>query len=289
MENAPLEPLNFHLPRRPADALWEALQEWCSASATLVQEQWNQILTQPVQVALLDVTPVSYKEVSAAMTPGAMGVHLKLGRDRIPSIVVLTALHSQALLAALLDLPGNDWPEPRELTAIESSMLEVLFDRLAFAIGESVPGTHSIPCRYMECMLRPERTRILSPTAEYYLVQIDVRFRFGNQVAVWVLPRKEIDDLLEETPGEDETGHRAERRVLESLSHRIPMEVLFELGSIELPMSKALALTLGDVIVLDQSIHRPLVASLEGVPKWIGMPVRVGPRQAFEIRESIGS
>ena len=43
--------------------------------------------------------------------------------------------------------------------------------------------------------------------------------------------------------------------------------------------------TTGDVLVLDQSIHRPLTGYVAGEKKWVGKPVRVGPRQGYEVVE----
>lgn len=280
------EILDFHAPRRPVDSVWAALQQWSESACLLLQEQWNEVLKNPVRFSLSKITPCTHKEISTAMTPGALGVHLKLTANRIPSIVVFSARSVLALLADLLDLPGESWPAERGLTSLETSMLEVLFERLAFCVGDSLPGSHSLPCRYVETILRPERTRILSPTVDYYLVQLQMDCRFGEDFAVWILPRTETDEQLE-TILDEGMAHTGQAPVLDVLAKRIPMEVIIELGSVELPMTTAMQLALGDVLILDHSIRRPILAVLEGAPKWTGMPVQMGPRQALQIREMI--
>lgn len=285
-DNSP-EILNFNTPRRPSDEIWEVLNKWCQATCTLAQEQWNEILKNPIRFSLQEIVPCGYKEITEPMTPGALGVHLKITQARIPSVIILGGQLTHALLADLLDLPGTEWPEERPFTSVETSMLEILFERIAYCIGDSLPGMHSVPCRFIETMLRPERTRMLSPTADYYMMVMKFECRFGEDFAYWILPRKEADEQLEAIQQSIVPEHSDEVTALETLACRIPLEIVIELGSVEVSMSTAMQLSLGDVIVLETSTYRPIVASLDGAPKWIGMPVKLGPRQAFQIRDAI--
>ncbi|MCA9030094.1 MAG: FliM/FliN family flagellar motor switch protein [Planctomycetaceae bacterium] len=280
--------LDFYRPRRPAEDVWNMLQKWCQATCVVLQEQWNEVLKNPIQLACHEIRPCEYQGVASAMQPGSLGLHLKVTPARVPSIVVLSGRTTQGLLADLLDIPGTEWPEERELTPVESSMMEVLFERVAFAIGDSYPGAQSTPCRFIEAMNRPERTRILSAQAEYYLILINFTSRFGTEPIAWILPRKEVDEQLEDGSHSSDSDTHAGLSVLESLARRIPVDITFELGSTEIPMSAAMNLALGDVIVLDNSIYRPLTMSVENVPKWQGYPLRKGPRQAFQVSEKAG-
>jgi len=51
-------------------------------------------------------------------------------------------------------------------------------------------------------------------------------------------------------------------------------------------MSELAALTAGDVIILDQRIGEPLLATVGDVPVFWGWPGRLGMRQAYQIARS---
>jgi flagellar motor switch protein FliM len=73
---------------------------------------------------------------------------------------------------------------------------------------------------------------------------------------------------------------------LEQIALELPVDVVVELGRASLRMSEIAGLQVGDLIVLDQPIDRPLLSRVSGAPRWTGVPCRVGNRQAFDIRST---
>ena len=76
---------------------------------------------------------------------------------------------------------------------------------------------------------------------------------------------------------ESEVGHL----VLE-----MPVEVNVRLGARKLEMRELANLKPGDILVLDQRINQPLTAFVEGVPKYVGWPGKLGNRRVFQVGKS---
>jgi len=77
-------------------------------------------------------------------------------------------------------------------------------------------------------------------------------------------------------------------RVL-SLTQRLPVRMTVEVGRAVLSMAAIADLGEGDVLLLDQSVYRPLVAHVEGRPKYHGHPQTIGSRVGFQITGLIDS
>ena len=61
-----------------------------------------------------------------------------------------------------------------------------------------------------------------------------------------------------------------------------------ELGTARLPMRQLMALKPGDVVPLDRRVGDPLVAPVQGKPKFVGQVGLQGNRMAFQVAGTIG-
>ena len=71
---------------------------------------------------------------------------------------------------------------------------------------------------------------------------------------------------------------------MESLVHGLPVELIVDLGSIELPLSRLSQLQVGDVIMLNRRIDEPIVAQVGDTPKFLGWAGRAGSLKAFRVQ-----
>ncbi len=286
-ETAPHPVLDFHSPRRPANEALRQLRLWQQSLCDHVRDGWASLLARPVRLVPDRIEPIQYFAAMQQLPEDGLGVYFSIGESLLPSMMVFSSRQIQGLLSDLLDLPGGKWPAPARLTEVEDSMLELLFHKLADAISEGWPGEDRIPCRFLETTNKPQRTRLFPIGAPLLLVRLTVDSRFGQDPLFWLLQKEETERTLSsqiETDANDDVMANAD---LVAITERIPLDVVVELGRVELTMSQAHDLAVGDVLILDQLVSRPLVASVEGTAKWIGSPCRIGSRQAFEIRQSL--
>lgn len=286
-ESSRLKVLDFHRPRQPSVEAWRTLSAWHRRACTVAQEHWGALLARPVTLQPGEVEPMQYHQGLSCLPEQGLGVQLTMGERFLPSLIVFSAEQVQGLLADLLDLPGETWPDSKPLTSVERAMLELLFQKLAEAIGEAWPGEEPLECAFIETVDKPHRTRLFRPGSPFFVGRLTVQSRFGESPCFWLMPKEETEDLILEGVDTEQVSQPQPHPALQSLTERIPVSVIVELGRVALPMSQVAMLSVGDVLLLDQPIHKPLSARVENQFKWTGSPLRIGSRQAFEITQHI--
>ena len=75
---------------------------------------------------------------------------------------------------------------------------------------------------------------------------------------------------------------------MKRFSNRIkdaPINISVKLGETELSVDEFMQFEPGHVITLDQSTTQPLIAAVEGIPKFLGFPGTTKGMQSFQIQE----
>lgn len=275
--------LDFHRPRQPSNVAWRQLASWLQGICAQTQEGWASLLAQPVTMHPGKIEPAQFHSALARLPEDGYGLYFSIGPSLLPSMFVLSSRQMLGLVADLLDLPGETWPEPHPLSIAEESMLELLFQKLARALGDAWPDDQPLKSNYLEYTNKPRRTRLFPLGAALFDVKFTIKSRFGEETGHWLLLKEETERLVHEYFGDQEPEERAPHPSLLALTEKIPAQVVVHLGQAEVSMAQMAHLAVGDVLVLDQFVSRPLLATLEGVPKWAGMPLRIGSRQALEV------
>lgn len=286
-ESTELQVLNFKNPRKPKKTKWRALSKWHQSMCTLMTESWNTLLSRKMSIKAVKVETFQCRTALLELPENAIGIHLAISQDRYPSLMVFSNRQLHGVLADILNVESEEWPEPGRFTRAEESMLGVMFQSAANAISEAIPGPEATTCVYMGMFEKPERTRLFAHVEDVFVGEISLTSRFGNETALWLLPKTETEQLIGEELHEDETEERRIHPNLVTLAQRIDVDVVIELGHCDITMSQVSQLAKGDVLILDQPINRPLTACVSGERKWLGQPMRMGSRQAFEIVQLI--
>jgi flagellar motor switch protein FliM len=287
MESAQLQRLDFSSPRKPPGTKWRALAKWHQGLCMLTAESWNVLLSHEVTISPTRSEPQQYRSALAKYPELARGVQLTIGPDEFPSLVVISQRQLHGLLADILNLPGTEWPPLRKFTRAEQAMLDVMMQKFAVAAGDGIPGPEATSCKFAGLLERPERTRLFAQINEVFVCEFEIKSRFGVETGCWLLPRRGTEELLGEEYPEEDPEVRGVHPTLESLARRIEVDVVVELGKCDIAMSQVAELSVGDVLILEQPIHRPLTAYVSGERKWLGQPLRVGTRQGFEVVELV--
>lgn len=282
--------LDFSSPRRPPTEALRQLSNWQHNVCAQVQDSWAGLLAHSIRLQAGKIEPQQHLPALSLLPEDGVGAYFSIGDSLLPSMVVFSSRQIQGFIADLLDMPGDQWPESAPLTAAEDSMLELLFQNIADAIGEAWPGAEPLKCQFLETTGKPQRTRLFPPGSALFCLQIKLTSRFGEETCSWLILKEETERLMLELLGAaNEPEERRAHPDLLARTEKVPLKITVELGKVELRMSQASSLAVGDVLILDQFVSRPLVASLEGQPKWAGVPMRIGSRQAFEITQLIDS
>jgi flagellar motor switch protein FliM len=197
-----------------------------------------------------------------------------------------------ALLDLLLGGTGTPFPEPRELTEIEWSLLEEISRTMLRSLGESWQIIKSVEFvaesmgsdpGLMAC---PEPTRSdLRVTFEMQIAggpgqfEIAVPASFFAPAASAELPQEPAKDLASTADMERNA------RLLEDAE--VELEVRLE--GPRLSFRDFLALQKGQVVKLDHGLQAPVRAVVNGDPSLTGHILSAGRKRAFQVGEALST
>jgi len=281
--DAPLELYDFHKPCSLADGVEQRLSHWQRTLCLLAVDGWRKHVPCDVEWAFCDECSLTMAEAVAELRFPAVAYRILVVGIDAPTLFVIPREVILGFVTAMLGEVPETLPEDRELTDIEASLAELLFQELTDAISGAWPEQQPIPCHLDAPEPRPDRSRLLAPSAHVLRSRFEIGSPFGKQDAFWLLPQLATEELLAE---KSEVGQKASERsriLLEQRAHEIPVVLTVRLGDATLSVSELANLNVGDVIVLDQRITDPLVAEVAGHAVFRGWPGRNGSRQVFQI------
>ena len=278
--------IDFSAPRRLTGTASRALSAWQSTACTLLKENWQGLLGSGVELIPGHVDSSTAQKAIRALPDPGYAARLSVGPQGFSAFVVFSGRLVHALVADMLGSLGKDWPEARPLTAAESSMVELLFGEVARSIGLAWPDVEPLECHLESVIARPVRSRVFPPEETLVRTLVTVRTPLGDEDLIWLIPQAWLssigitDALVAESPAQQPAPQ------LRQIAERLPVTLSVELGTAALSLADMHALSVGDVLVLDQPVSGPLQATIDGRLHWLGYPCRLGQRQGFRIMAS---
>jgi flagellar motor switch protein FliM len=280
---APLELYDFHKPCTLADGVEQRLSDWQRAICPMVVDVWRNYVPYDVEMTFVDQRSFSMSEATGRLSFPSVAYRIKISGIGSPTLFVVPRPVMLALVTSILGDVNETLPDDRELTDIENSLSELLFQELTSAISAAWPEQRPIPCRLDGVESRPDRSRLLPPSDNVLMLRFQIGGSFGKQDSFWVLPQVQTEELLSDDGEQKQKSSDKSRILLEMRAREIPVDLTVRLGDATISVADLAHLNAGDVVVLDQKITDPLVAEVSGQVVFRGRPGRSGPRQAFQI------
>ncbi len=173
--------------------------------------------------------------------------------------------------------------DDRELTSVEISICRLVFEYLTQSLCEAWPLQELLDCSVVELENNPSRSRILASRNEVLFAELHLNSGGRDRKICWLVSKNEALPLLIsafDLPSTKETKFDTTATV-----RRLPLELVGVLGNAALPMCRLSNLKPGDLIILDQRIDQPIVATIDGDPFCCCWPGRVGKAMGVEVSE----
>jgi flagellar motor switch protein FliM len=234
----------------------------CVAVEQIRFQSWGSLLSSPAAVYVVELAPLGTAlfTVTTNLLYGAV--------DRI------------------LGGSGRVRGVTKEFTAAEYTVADAFvapcLERICASLADNVELDWSIKQRYSS----PSMAQIV-PGQE---VVLSVHFQVGGEVLLGDLRLAIPHAALEPHLGQLRAGAEVRgqqpgdlRKALASTLQPVPLDLAVELGEGSLPLRQLLALAVGDVVPLRRRVGEPLLAPIQGVPKFAGNVGTVGNRLAFRV------
>ena len=187
------------------------------------------------------------------------------------------------LVSEMLGTLGDEWPDDRELTPAELSLVELLFGEIARAYSQGWPEVEALPVDLDQILTRPLRSRVFQPREKLIRCILVIKTPVGDEACVILMPLAGLASI-----GIDDTSSIVASTLLASpririLTESLPITMSVSLGRATLTLGEMDHLAVGDVLILDQPISSPLEAHISDRLQFIGHACRLGQRQVFRI------
>ena len=271
----------FAQPRGLTGEANRALKSWQSTTCALLQESWRTMLGTDVSMETKKTDSANAIRAVAQLADPGYAARMEVGPGRTPSLFCLSSKAVLALVNNMLGVVVEEWPDERDLTPVETSMVELLFGEIAKAVSQSWPEVDPLGCELYSVITRPMRSRIIPPDEPVVRTYIKLELPVGEDEAVWIIPRTGLDVIGISDCIHDRHVEPAPQ--LRDLAETLPMKITVQLGETQMKLSDLDRLSVGDYLTLEQNVVQPLEMTIDGRLQWLGHPCRLGSRQGFEI------
>ena len=252
----------------------------------LFVEQWSNFSPTPIQALPAPIDAEDFVALQAQWNEPTYGVEISFNDNATKGMLVVRRIK---LLRLLMDILGNrspDAPVDRELTSVEMSLSQLIFEQIAFAIGQSWPEQQSLSYKLEEPDDQPNRSRVFPPDEKLLTSGMQIQIADSTVILQIALAKNETSKLLgaDMQVSKPNPNNRVSREMISEICVRITAG----LGSSELDMNDLVSMSAGDIIVLNQSVAEPLTVFANDEPVFRAWPGRVDQQQAINIESSHG-
>jgi flagellar motor switch protein FliM len=271
---------DFRNPSRLPIEVESRLLDWQARTCRLMSHKWSHPL------AVTTTWETSPPE-AVSCGKGDLPEHFAVARVSLAGVnqTTLLAMPSELAVALVQTALGQSveaLDQPRELTSIELSILEVFFGHMIDAMNEGGGGVGYPECTFTQFDPQPLMLQIFPAESELNVLQFHVTAPFGTSAIRWVWPASVAEQLF--LTDERPTVANAETaRQLEDAALQMPFQLSVELGVAKLHITELANLKEGDVLVLNQRISEPLKCKVAQRVMMRGWPTTTGSRQSIQI------
>lgn len=278
---------DFRKPAKMASATENFLDQWTNNFCVQTVERLRDKLSFEMTCSSSTLETARPSAILAQLPDPAFGFRVAFGEEGTQLLFVLPRAIVVALVNGMLGEEVAETPEDRDLTAVESTLADLIVDDLLRVIADSMPGQVPQMCCLDRMEQRPSRTRMFADGSAVMSWVFEIGGPFGTGHGYWIMSQPNVEELLERNQSNKREVDQDQLELLEEHVSNIPVEVVVRLGGTTLKVDDLAKLQAGDVLVLDQSINHPLEAQIDGATRFEAWPGHIGVRQAILIESSI--
>jgi len=247
-----------------------------------------------LRVASATATLLKFADLTPLLAPPAGICVLDLGNGSGFALAVLEpGMPEQLLSVALGDRRARQADDPqargRELTAVEQGVLKRLLRVLTDAMAVAWDGVLPFRPEPLRFEVDPRMASIAPPSDIGIISGFDLTGGVEGRIQV-VLPYSAVEPAKQYLAAPRRSPQRAEDRVSQAMIReleQVRVDVRGILGRTRINLSRLLALSLGEVLLLDSDEAAPLPIVVQGRTKILGTPTVSGGALAMRVENAI--
>jgi len=247
-----------------------------------------------VHVQVASVDQLTYEEfIRSIPTPTTLAV-INMDPLKGNAILEIDPAITFSMIDRLFGGTGQGTKVQRDLTDIEQSVMEGIIVRILANMRESWTQVIDLRPRLGQIETNPQFAQIVPPNEMVVLVTLETKVSDEEGMMNFCIPYLTIEPIISKLS--TQFWFSSVRRnsttqylgVLKEKLSSVDMDVVAEIGSINLPIRDVLALRAGDIIRLSNvRVDDPLTLSVGNQKKFYCQPGVIGKRMAVQIVDKI--
>lgn len=256
------------------------LNAWFSKFNKLFVERWADFASTAIHVNSVFGDSLSFEAARVKWINPTVACPVSIkSLDRKTDVQGLLVAECADVIIVVMEILSEGLsarPPHRELTSIELTMCQLLFQTSVAALSEAWLDKDTLPISLGEFEFQPNNSRLFTPNKEVVVKRFEIRTSSSSQAGPagfdWVLAKDELTQLLgaRKTPQLAASTNKLDVDLLSQLE----VEFSATLGSADLAMEALMQLAPGAIVLLNQRVDQPLCLSLNRQPKFSGWPGR---------------
>jgi len=179
-------------------------------------------------------------------------------------------------------------PEGQDFTLIEQRVMRTVMAMGLKDLQKAWEPVQKVAIKAVRAEMNPQLASIVLPADVVIVVTLGIEL--GNSVGDLhlCLPYAMLEPIRERLQVSFQSDfYEVDHGWVRRFSNRLkdaPVYISVALGETELSVEEFMRFAPGDVITLNQSTTQPLIATVEGVPKFLGFPGTTKGMQSFQIQ-----
>jgi flagellar motor switch protein FliM len=251
------------------------------------------VLRKGVRVTALQSQTVRYADFIQSQ-PSPASLHLfRMDPLRGQATVALEPKLIFSFVDIFLGGTGKGAPpaEGREFTALEARLIHKVVAQILKDLEKAWNPIHPLTFHYLRAEKNPQMATIAGPSDWVLTLSFQLEMEQPLGAITAGLPWALLEPLKDKLCGvQKKEAPEADPRWVERLAERLKtseLEVVVEFGRGQVKAQDLLGLKVGDVIPLNKEITEPLLARVQGVPKFLGRGGVYGSNKAFQVEGRI--
>jgi len=180
-------------------------------------------------------------------------------------------------------------PEGQDFTLIEQRVMRNVMSMGLRNLQKAWDSVHSLGIKSLRVEMNPQLASIVLPADIVIVVTLGIEFGSSVGDIHLCLPYAMLEPIrnrLQVSFQNDVSG--VDHAWIKRFSNRLknaPVNISVILGETEISVDEFMHFAPGDVITLNKSTTQPLIATVEGMPKFSGFPGTTKGMQSFQIQD----
>ena len=177
--------------------------------------------------------------------------------------------------------------EGRDFTPIETRVTKRVVEMCLADLDKAWRPVHEVHLTYQRSEINPQFAGIVPPTDVVVVIKFDLEMETTAGTIIICIPYSTVEPIRDKLyagfqSDQLEMDHAWMERFKQQLK-AAKIHLSIELGNTIITGKELLNLRVGDVITLDQDVNELVLAKVEGVPKFKGVPGVVEGNQAVKV------